>query len=132
MNPNKKIKNLRGEFYPKSFPTQKEVDSLPKKDKNPDTSKLGRETVGNVILNCLANYIVRDRKEGFYINLIAQSIIEGKGKVEFKDKINKFLVEVLEEMTLRREKNKEGKEEKKGLYAAWVIAQCLEELGVKC
>ena len=129
---NKKIKSLRGETYPKSFPTQKEIDALPKKNGKPDISKLEEETVGNVILNCLANYIVRDRKEGFYINSIAQSIIDKKPrKVEFKDKIKKFLIDVLEEMTLRREKTKEGKEEQKGLYAAWVIAQCLEELGVK-
>jgi len=136
MNPNKKILNLRGEEIPKSFPTQKELDKLPKnKLGQPDLSKLERETVGNVILNCLANYIVKDKKEGFYINLIAQSILSGEKNIRFKDKIKKFLIEVLDEMTLRREieKDEKGKkvEKTKGLYAAWAIAQVKQELGVK-
>ena len=130
-NPNKKILNLRGEEYPKSFPTQKELDELPiKKSGQPDLEKLEKETVGNVILNCLTNYIVQDRKEGFYINLIAQSLLTADKKFEFKEKIKKFLVELLDEQTLRREKTKvknekgveEEKEEVKGLYQAWVIA----------
>ena len=128
-NPNKKILNLRGEEMPKSFPTQREIDKLPK-DKNgqPDLSKLEKETVGNIILNCLANYIVKDRKEGFYINLIAQSILSGDEKIELKDKVKNFLIDVLDEMTLRREKNKDGKEEQKGLYASWAIWQVKEEI----
>ena len=153
-NPNQKILNLRGEEIPKSFPTQKEIDKLPKDKLNqPDLNKLEKETIGNIILNCLANYIVKDKKEGFYINLIAQSILsigveiekeedrEGNivgtkirkvsnKKIEFKEKIKKFLVELLDEQTLRREKTKvknekgveEEKEEVKGLYQAWVIA----------
>jgi len=129
MNPNKKILNLRGEEMPKSFPTQAELDKLPK-DKNgqPDLSKLEKETVGNIILNCLANYVVKDRKEGFYINSIAQAILSGDEKIELKDKLKKFLIEVLDEMTFRREKNKDGKEEQKGLYAAWAIWQVKEEI----
>lgn len=140
MNPNKLIKNLKGETYPKTFPSQRELNELPKiKVRNekgveietPDFEKLERETVGNVILNCITNYIVRDRREGYYINLIAQSILEGK-KVEFKDKIKNFLIEVLDDQTLRREKkvNEKGEviEEIKGLYQAWVIAQCKEEI----
>jgi len=129
MNPNKKILSLRGEEIPKSFPTQAELNRLPKtKIGQPDITKLERETVGNIILNCLANYVVKDRKEGFYINLIAQSILSGNKKIEFKDKIKRFLIDVLDEMTLRREKNKDGKEEQKGLYAAWAIAQVKEEV----
>ena len=157
-NPNKKILNLRGEEIPKSFPTQKEIDKLPKDKLNqPDLNKLEKETIGNIILNCLVNYIVRDRKEGFYINLIAQSIIASEGgiqtypdgteskvpkskNIEFKEKIKKFLVEVLDEMTFRREmeeveEEKEGKKEikkkevTKGIYAGWAIAQILNELG---
>jgi len=133
MNPNRKILSLRGETMPKSFPTQKELNKLPKlKTGQPDLTKLERETVGNIILNCLANYVVKDRKEGFYINLIAQSILSGNKKIEFKDKIKRFLIDVLDEMTLRREivKDKDGKkkEEQKGLYAAWAIAQVKEEV----
>ena len=140
-NPNKKILNLRGEEIPKSFPTQKEIDKLPKDKLNqPDLNKLEKETIGNIILNCLANYIVKDKKEGFYINLIAQSLLAGNKKIEFKEKIKKFLVEVLDDMTFRREmeeveEEKEGKKEMKkkevtkGIYAGWAVAQILNELG---
>ena len=136
MNFDKKIKNLRGEEVPMSLPTQTEIDNLPKdKDNNPDFSKLERETVGNIILNCLTHYIVRDRKEGLYINLIAQSILAKDKKAELKDKLKKFLIEVLDEMTHRREieKNEKGekKEIEKGLYAAWSISQVKQELGIK-
>ena len=136
MNPDKKIKNLRGEEVPMSLPTQTEIDKLPKdKDNKPDFSKLERETVGNIILNCLTHYIVRDRKEGSYINSIAQSILAKDKKAELKDKLKKFLIEVLDEMTHRREieKNEKGekKEIEKGLYAAWSISQVKQELGIK-
>jgi len=130
VNPTKTIKNLKGEEYPKSFPSSKELEAI----KN-DTSKLERETIGNVILNCLTNYVVQDRKEGFYINLIAQSLLSNNEKIEFKDKIQKFLIDVLNEQTLIRKKVKdekgEEKEEIKGLYQGWVISQVLQELGVK-
>ena len=130
MNCNKSILNLKGETYPKSFPSYKELEAI----KN-DISKLERETIGNVILNCLTNYVVQDRKEGFYINLIAQSLLSNNEKIEFKDKIQKFLIDVLNEQTLIRKKVKdekgEEKEEIKGLYQGWVISQVLQELGVK-
>ena len=60
-------------------------------------------------------------------------------KIEFKEKIKKFLIEVLDEMTFRREmeeveEEKEGKKEMKkkevtkGIYAGWAVAQILNEL----
>ena len=152
MNPNKKILDLRGEEYRKSFPTQKELDRLPKiKSKNaegkeietPDLDKLEKETIGNVIFNCLMNYIVEDRKEGAYINVISLWILndckEGGKKTELKEKIKSFLIEVLDEQTLRRKKVKakdekgkeEEKEEVKGLYQAWVMSKIKEELGIE-
>ncbi len=124
----KKIVSLRGEEVVKSFPTQKEIDALPKKDGEPDMSKLEKETVGNIILNCLANYIVKDRKEGFYINALAQIVIKG-GKVNLKEKFKKFLIEVLDDSILRVEKVN-GKEQKKGIYVGWAIAQVEQEIGV--
>ena len=130
MNPNKTIKNLRGEEYPKSFPNSREMEAIQN-----DISKLERETIRNVILNCLTNFIIQDRKEGFYINLIAQSLLSNNKKIEFKDKIKKFLLELLNEQTLIRKKVKnekgEEKEEIKGLYQGWVISQILQELGEK-
>ena len=123
MNPNKTIKNLRGEEYPKSFPNSREMEAIQN-----DISKLERETIGNVILNCLTNFIIQDKKEGYYINLIAQSILSSDKKIEFKNGIQKFLIDVLDNQTLRREKTKEGKEEIKGLYQGWVINQCEQEI----
>ena len=126
----KKILSLRGEEIPKSFPTQKEIDALPKnKNGQPDISKLEKETYGNMILNSLASYVVKDKREGFYINALAQIVMEG-GKVNLKEKYKKFLIEVLDEMILRIEKIN-GKEEQKGIYAAWGVAQILKDLDVK-
>ena len=130
MNPNKTIKNLRGEEYPKSFPNSREMEAIQN-----DISKLERETIGNVILNCLTNFIIQDKKEEDYINLIAQSILSSDKKIEFKNGIQKFLIDVLNEQTLIRKKVKDEKggekEEIKGLYQGWVISQILEELGEK-
>lgn len=146
MNPNKKLINLRGKEYPKSFPSQKELDALPKRnvfvgDKEvevPDRDKIAeKETIGNVILNCMERYIgakKADKLEGFYINLISQSILSDGKKIEFKEKIKKFLIELLEEMILRRgeETGKDGKKKEvlEGLYSPWVISQVLQELGI--
>ncbi|RLE37878.1 hypothetical protein DRJ17_05505, partial [Candidatus Woesearchaeota archaeon] len=49
-------------------------------------------------------------------------------KVELKDKLKNFLIDVLDEMTLRREKDENGKEMQKGLYASWAIWQVKEEI----
>jgi hypothetical protein len=107
----------------------------PKLPSVPDTDKLERETVGNVIINCLANHMCQDRKEGFYVNLIAQSVIAKGSAVELKDNIKEFLIEVLDDSIMRQKvtKDEKGNEKKEmiGLYAGWVISQVLDELGVK-
>ena len=134
MNVNKTIKDLRGEEYKKSFPTEKEV-----KESGDDKSKLPRETIGNVIINCLAGYTSKDKRDGFYINLIAQSVIGADKDIELKEKLKIFLIKALEDMILTIEKvdstDKDGvktkKDQFKGLYASWVISQVLIELGVK-
>lgn len=125
MNLNRVIKTLKGEEAAMSIPSQAVIDALPKnKDGNPDMMKLPRETVRNVLLNCLANYAVKDRKEIFFINTIAQSIMDDES-VELKDKLKKFLIEVVYAMTLQ-----EDGEKQTGLYFSWVTAQVLTELGV--
>ena len=145
MNYKRKILTLRGEEYPKSFPTNKEIERLPKKRRNPDDpksflepdlDKLEKETVGNVILNCLAVHRCADRKEGFYVNLIAQSVLAGGEKVELKEKLKEFLIDILDDSIMRIEEKKDEKgnvisKEEKGIYAGWVICQVFEELGIK-
>jgi hypothetical protein len=139
-NPNKQLFGLRGEVLHKSFPSQKEMESLPKIIKNgnevPDLDKLEVETVGNVILNACTGYVSKLKKDGFYINTIANSIItykEGE-EIEFKKPILEFLEEVLIEATVHETETKgdDGKMKKeiKGFYSAWMIAKVFEELGI--
>jgi len=146
MKPNTTVQGIRGEVLRKSYPSQKEIDGLTKIKKKqldgrelevPDIEELEEETVGNIILNCLTAYAVKDKKEGFYINLIANTILNYKEgeEIEFKDKIKKFLIGVLEESMVRKtktedEKGKE-KEEVKGFYAGWLVCQVLASLGVE-
>jgi hypothetical protein len=142
MNTKKTIKNLRGVEIPKSYPTQEEIEKLPTKkarvivrdqmfeQEQIDFSVFERETVGNIIINSLSHYTVRDKREGFYCNAIAQSILQTEtGRVELKDKLKVFLIAVLDDQTLRIEKDGAGKEITKGTYNGWAIAQVKEELG---
>jgi hypothetical protein len=133
MKINKTIKNLRGEEMPKSYPTKEEFEALPKNDKGGrDVEQLPRETIGNVILNCLEQYPVKKNKEGFYINIIASSIInaEDDAEIELKDKFKTFLIEVIQDSTFKQ-KEEDGKKKAEGMYSAWVTSQVLAELGVK-
>ena len=141
-DPRKKVKNLKGNEIPKSFPSREELEKLTKdKNGNPNIDELPRETVGNVILNCLAGYKPKARTEGFYVSFIADEVVEAiekKGKVELNDHRTKTLTRILLDMSVRMEerttKGKDGKEETKeeqvGLYAGWAIARILGELGV--
>lgn len=149
-DPLKKMLDLRRKEFPKTYPSQKEVDALPKKKQpgvpkeqwGPDIDKLERDTVGNIIINCLSRHIGESRKEGFYINMIADAVItamEAKRRVNLKDKLLSFLIDVVEKQAIRKnektdEKPKPGQKEEPemiGTYAGWVIAQVLQELGVK-
>ena len=127
MNLNRTIKNLFGNESHISFPTRKQLDELPKKeDGSPDLDFLPRETVRNVLLNCLAQYATKDRKDIFYVQTIAQSLLAEEERFELKDKFSQFLIEVVYEMTLHEEKDGNA-----GVYYSWVTSQVLEELGVK-
>lgn len=128
INLKRTIKSLRGEEREKSFPTQKEMDSLPKKDGKPDMTQLEKETVGNVIFNCLSFYQVKDKKDIFLVNISAQAVLD-EGEVELKDKVRDFIIEVLKDSILMTE-TVNGKKEEVGIYRGWIIVQCLEELGV--
>lgn len=134
----------------KSFPTQEEMQALPINKINvyneraermvakevPDWDKLDRETVGNIILNVLAQHKDRDKKDGFYSNMIANSVLtaEKEKPFELKDKLKKYLIDVLDEATLRVEQTKNengnGPEVTIGVYSGYAIAQVKEELGI--
>lgn len=121
------IKNLHGVPSMMSYPPRELVDALPKTpDGNPDVDKLPRETVKNVIINCLSNYPVKDRKEALFVNVVAQAIIGEDGEIDLKEKYKKFLVEVLYTMMAQVD----DKGQQSGTYFSWVIVQVLDELGV--
>lgn len=138
MNILRKIKTLKGDETQMSYPSQKELDSLPKTEiGNPDLSKLPRETIGNVVLNCIANYPVRDKKEIIYIHQIGNLLMASDDKsdsinIELKDKLREFLIDVVKYQTYSVEKDeKTGKDIPRGMYMGWVAGQVLDELGVK-
>ena len=149
MNVHKKIKDLRGREYSKSLPTRKEVAELPLVDewsvvdqkmiKVPDYDELERETIQNVILICLGAYKVEDKIEGFYIQEVASFVLQGKKDTVLKDKLQKFLIEVLEYSIIRIRlsifviigADKKKEEQNLGVFPGWVIAQVLEEVDIK-
>ena len=128
MNLNRIIKTFHGKEASMSFPTKDIIDTLPKlPDGKPDGDKLPRETVKNVCINALANYSVKDKKEIFYVNTTAQAILGAEGdQVELKEKIKKFLIDVLYAATVQED----DKGSASGMYFSWVIVQVLDELGV--
>lgn len=129
MNLNRKITNLKGDISRMSYVSRKMVDALPlDKAGDPDRDALPDETVRNVIINCLSAYNIKDRKDILYINTIAPSIISEDETLELKDKLRKFLVEVLYD-SINHQNEKTGAVD--GIYTAWCISPCLEELGEK-
>jgi hypothetical protein len=142
MNPTKKLRHLNGKDYGKSYATEEELEKLPKIKKKigkeeieiPDTSKLPKETVGNVITNCLARYKTDDRKEMIFVNIAMELFWANENKdLKLKDKIRKFIIKVVENQTLHDvipDSKEPNKIEEVGSYYAWVTSQVLAELGV--
>lgn len=142
MNLKKELINPRGLKYEMSFYTPQDLEQV-KKEKNLDTVKvtdLPRETVGNVILNCLTQYAVADKKEVFYVHALSKwLLVDAEEKKELPEKLYKFLTEKLLPDSVHRKNNDPKKEggieteetkENLGLYTAWVMGQVYEELGV--
>lgn len=118
INLNRIIKNTKGEETPFSFPkTEKEKEK--------------KETVGNIILNCLAIYPVKVRRDIFSVNSIANKIlVSGENNhLSFSQVELDFLKDVLFEGTFRTEGQGEERKEK-GLYLAISIGQVFEEIGI--
>ena len=112
-NLNRVLKNLRGDELKRSFPRNEEEKAQP-------------ETVGNVIINALASYPIKDRREMFSINKLASDILGCKdGDYAFSDDEKKLLSNALFEATFRTEDK-----EQKGAYFSWMIAQVFEEVGI--
>ena len=132
MNLNRIILRPDGEESFISYPSQKLLDSLPKnEDDSPNLYKLPKDTVRNVILQCLNYSSPKDASGGFMVNLIGQDIVRADKEITLRPKMKEFLVEVLKEQIFKEETDKEGKSVQKGIYKGWVIAQVLDELGEK-
>lgn len=136
MNLKKEIKNLRGLPFEMSFPTAEDIEEI-KKEKNitqVEKKDLPRETIQNVLINCLATYAVRDKKEVFLVQTIASWVIdESEEKGELKDKLQNFIIkQLLPDSTFRKVETENDKEPKTaGIYTSWVIAQIYNEFGVE-
>lgn len=124
---NKKVIGIRGLATKLSYPSESDLAALPKKeDGEPDTSFLPEDTYRNVLVNCLALYPIKDKRETMWINSIATEIMGAEDTIQFKEKHQKFLIDVLNSQTFQV--NEKG--EKSGIYMSWVISQILKDLGV--
>lgn len=130
----KELKNLKGVSFQMSYPSKEDIDRIKdeKKIEQVELKDLPRETVANVLINCLANYPVNDKKEVFLVQAVAAWINdESEDKGTLPEKLINFLVkQVLPEMTFRKIDGPEGKKEEKGMYTGWVMAQIYNELGI--
>ncbi len=140
MNLKKELINPRGTTYEMSYVTPQELEQI-KKEKNLETVKLTdlpRETVHNVIMNCLTQYAVADKKEVFYVHALSKwLLVDSEDDKELPEKLYKFLTEILLPDSVHRKNkaektddNKDVEEKEKGIYSAWVIGQVYEALGV--
>ncbi len=94
------------------------------------TDELPKETIGNVMLNCVISYLPEDKKESWQKDLLGQILIGNEKEIEIKEKHKKLLEKILWKSEYR-EKG-EGKEKTiEGIYPTWVIIQALKELGIK-
>lgn len=131
MNLDKELIHIKTrKTYPKSFITDEEKELAIDQTGKFNEDLLPRETVGNVILNCLALVPVETKLDGFYSNTIAQRIFDDQREIELKEKLKKFLTSLLERAIMQYV-SKDDKTEMKGVYAGWVISQVLEEVGEK-
>lgn len=131
----KVIVNLRGETYPMTYPSEQQVAKIQeeKKIEQVKIADLPRETIFNVLINCLSAYVVRDRREVFLIQQVTNWMFDQRpDKKELYAPLEQFLLKsVLPDMTNRIEKDKDGKDVEKGLYSGWVIAQVYREFGIE-
>ena len=112
---NTTFKTVHGTPYKKSFPRD-------------DEDGKNDETLGNVLLNCLAAYPVREKKEVFLVNHVAEKIMSAvDGKVEMNDLEKTFLGDVVFKATFKVL----PKGETEGVYLAPLVAQALRAIGIE-
>lgn len=126
------VVNSQGDELEMSFPSEKIVRDLPKDDNGkPNRDMLPRETVQNMLLNCLATYQSSDKKEIFSIFDLGQRLIKAKGEIEISDEEQDLLVKVVEKAIYKETTTKDGQKTSVGIYRLWGIAQLYKALGVQ-
>jgi len=128
-NLDKEIINIKTRKpFAKSFLSDEEKKELI--DKKATENDIPKETVGNVILNCISMIPAESKLDGFCANAVAQILFGTEREIEFNEKFKKFLISHLEKSIIKMVK-REDKEEFQGLYSGWIISQVLEEIGEK-
>jgi len=134
MNLKKELVALKGNTYPMSYPGNLDIEKV-KKEKGIEqvtSEELPHETAENVIINCLANYAISDKKEAFLLQSVATFINSSEEQTELPERLKNFLGnQVLPYSTLRRSVDRDGQEQTHGMYASWVIVQIYNILGIE-
>lgn len=130
MNLQRTIKTIRGQEYQMTFVTEFDIEKVKTEKgitevKNKD---LPRETVQNVLINCLLNYSVKSPKEILSINKLSEWVM-GDGKTPLPEDLKNILIKHIIPASVDQQDDTEGKNGAKGIYKAWVLGQVLDELG---
>ena len=155
MNLDKEVLNIStGKSMVKTGFTLDELKQYAKKDENgkpiildrgleterfdliDDESLMPRETVRNIVLNCLANYKIVETKEAWQISNLGVIFLDDSEKeVKLQVKYWRLLEKVLDFSTDKAPAVVEGQPEaetvkSKGIFKGWAIAQVKQELGM--
>lgn len=109
-----------------SFPSTFDIDKIRQGDAEPLVKDLPKETVGNVLINALAQYRIVDRKEVFFVQQAAAKVLAGE---EIPTLLLDFLVNSVMPCATLRTIEEDGKKREDGVYSAWVVAQVYAALG---
>ena len=95
-----------------------------------DEKKLHKETIGRVLIVCIANFIENDLSDGFYAKQIV-NIIKGAEegpedeRHELKDKLMNYIERVIKQSVIREVDGKV-----RGVYPAWILVQVAVATGL--
>lgn len=85
------------------------------------------ETLSNVILNALTIYQVKNRREIFIVQNVAQKILNGGDTFELDEDDIAFLSRALYQATVKQDE----KDQAPGIYTSVVMRQVFEALEIK-
>lgn len=122
------LKSMKGEELEMSYPTIEQIQALPKTPEGkPDRTKLPKETSKNILLDALAYYQPKDRKQIFTIFSLGNKIQECEApEIEVDDVYKPLLIAALEFAISVEQPDKTYK----GIYQHWAVAQVLNACGL--